>query len=182
MPPSGGHLTARRGSPSMRPSRKYIVTSVTLILTLFSPFAARRRDQGVASLDPLRGRVRLLALLTSVLLAVVLASAQDHSKNKLPIIDKITSSASHQAFSGIVESLDEKRNILNVNSVEGGATEIFPVKKSTPVVTADGTRLRPASLTPGTNIIVYFELHADHRTVKRIEILAGESKKQAPHS
>ncbi len=155
-----------------------------MIPILFSAFiAARRVARRALSLDALSVRSRPLVFLAPLLLlAVVLTSAQDHSKNKLPVIDKITSSASHQAFSGIVQSLDEKRNILNVNSVEGGATEIFPVKKSTPVVTAEGTRRKPASLTPGTNVIVYFELHADHRTVKRIEILAGESKKQAPPS
>jgi hypothetical protein len=117
-----------------------------------------------------------------LLLAALPAPAQDRSKEKLPVIDKITSASEHQAFSGTVQSLDEKRNILNVNSVEGGATEIFPVKKTTPVYTTDGYRRKPSNLTPGTNVIVYFELHADHRTVKRIEILASESKKQAPPS
>jgi hypothetical protein len=125
----------------------------------------------------------LLALVIPVLLlAASLSSAQDRPKSKLPVIDKITSGASHQAFSGIVKSVDEKHQVLNVNAVEGGVTEIFPVKKNTHVIGPDGTRLKLDDLVPGTNIIVYFELRADRRSVKRIEILSSESKKQAPPS
>jgi hypothetical protein len=81
-----------------------------------------------------------------------------------------------------VQSLDEKHNILNVNAVEGGVTETFPIKKNTHVITAAGTRIRLSDLAPGANVIVYFELRADHRNVTKIEILTNESKKQAPPS
>jgi hypothetical protein len=125
----------------------------------------------------------LLALvIPGLLLAASLGSPQDRPKSKLPVIDKITSGASHQAFSGIVKSVDEKHQVLNVNAVEGGVTEIFPVKKNTRVIGPDGSRLKLDDLVPGTNIIVYFELRADRRSVKRIEILSSESKKQAPPS
>jgi hypothetical protein len=124
----------------------------------------------------------LALVIPGLLLAASLSSPQDRPKSKLPVIDKITSGASHQAFSGIVKSVDEKRQVLNVNAVEGGVTEIFPVKKNTRVIGPDGSRLKLDDLVPGTNIIVYFELRADRRSVKRIEILSSESKKQAPPS
>jgi hypothetical protein len=116
------------------------------------------------------------------LLAAGMALAQERSKPKLPVIDKITSASLHQAFSGSVQSLDEKHNILNVNSVEGGVTETFRIKKTTHVFTAAGARIRLSDLAPGANVIVYFELRADHRNVTKIEILTSESKKQAPPS
>ena len=108
--------------------------------------------------------------------------AQEHGKSKVPVLDKITSSAMHQAFSGIVQSFDDKHNTLNVNSVEGGVTETFPLKKLGYAYAPDGTRRRVNELTPGTNVIVYYDLHADRRNVSRIEILAHESKKPAPPS
>jgi hypothetical protein len=121
-------------------------------------------------------------VISGLLLAASLASAQERTLSKVPVIDKVTSTASHQAFTGTVQSLDEKHNVLNVNSVEGGVTEIFPIKKSTHVLGPDGSRLKLGDLVPGSNVIVYFELHADRRSVKSIEILPGESKKQAPPS
>ncbi len=146
-------------------------------------FASQAVRIGAACGDRLRrvtSRGAILILL--ILVAVGLAAGQMTSKPKVPVIDKIGSGISRQAFSGIVQSLDEKRNILNVSAVEGGVTEIFPVKKGTTVSTVDGARRKLSDLVPGTNVIVYFELRADHRTVKRIEVLARESKKQAPPS
>ncbi len=131
---------------------------------------------------PSRTALRLTIAVAGILLTAFGALGQERPKAKVPVIDKIGSGISHQAFSGVVQSLDQKRNVLNVNSVEGGATEIFPVKKSTSVSTVDGARRKLGDLVPGTNVIVYFELRSDHRTVKSIEILAKESKKQAPPS
>jgi hypothetical protein len=134
-------------------------------------------------LRPVRRAGFLPALvIPGLLLAASLGFAQDRPKSKLPVIDKITSGASHQAFSGIVKSLDEKHEVLNIDAVEGGVTEIFPIKKNTRVIGPDGSRLKLDDLAPGTNVIVYFELRADRRSVKRIEILSSESKKQAPPS
>jgi len=128
----------------------------------------------------------IVALVAAALLGLGLAAvhvaAQERGKSKVPVLDKITSSAMHQAFSGTVQSFDEKHNTLNVSAVEGGVTETFPLKKSTYAYTPDGTRIKVNDLAPGTSVIVYYDLHQDHRTVSRIEILAHESKKQAPHS
>lgn len=122
-----------------------------------------------------------LVALAVALLSAGMVRAQE-SKPKVPGLDKIISSAEHQAFSGIVESLDAKHYILTVNAVEGGVTETFPVKKSTHVFTTAGDRIKLSDLTPGANVIIYYELHADHRTVTKVEILTRESKKQAPPS
>ena len=64
--------------------------------------------------------------------------------------------------------------------MEGGATETFPLKKGAHAYTTKGARIKVADLAPGTNIIVYYDLHADKRNVSRIEVLTQESKKQAP--
>jgi hypothetical protein len=126
-----------------------------------------------------------LALGLMVSFALGVAPAQQH-KRKVPGLDKITAGgARRQAFSGKVESLDLGRSILNVNTVQGGGTEIFPVKKGVHVMTADGDRLRLSALTPGTNVIVYYEQKGDRRTVKQIVVLAAaprEEKKPLPPS
>lgn len=116
-----------------------------------------------------------------LLLLVSTAWAQD-DKPKVPGLDKIISANEHLAFTGTVKSVDEKHNILSINSVEGGDTEIFPIKHSTHVETADGFRKKLAVLSPGTRVIVYYDQRADHRTVTRIELFASEAKKKEPHS
>jgi hypothetical protein len=105
--------------------------------------------------------------------------AQDH-KSKVPVIDKITAAAEHQAFTGVVQTFDDKHNMLSVNSVEGGATETFTLKKGAHAYTTAGTRIHVADLAPGTHVIVYYDLRADRRNVSRIDVLASESKKPAP--
>lgn len=119
-------------------------------------------------------------LLTALCLVGTLA-AQEERKRKVPaVLDKLTSGASEQAFTGTVESLDLHRAVLNVNAVQGGDTEIFPIKKSIRVATADGSKLKLASLTPGTKVLVYFEQKADRRTVKDIVVLATDAPKKEP--
>lgn len=114
------------------------------------------------------------------------ALAQDEHKHKVPVIDKLSTGSSHQAFSGKVLSLDKDRNILNVNTVQGGNTEIFPVKKGVRVSTADGERMKLRDLTPGTNVLIYFEQKREHRSVSEIVVLAPaaseEKKKSGPPS
>ena len=112
-------------------------------------------------------------------LTAPLSAQQDH-KPKVPMMDKITSAAEHQAFTGIVQTFDDKRNTLSVNSVEGGATETFSLKKGSRAFTTTGSRIHVADLAPGTHVIVYYDLRADRRSVSRIEVLTQESKKQAP--
>ena len=73
--------------------------------------------------------------------------------------------------------------MLKVNTVQGDHTEIFQVKKGASVYTAGGDKLELSELTPGTNVLVYFELKDEHRTVKEIVVLANapaEEKKSPP--
>jgi hypothetical protein len=106
-------------------------------------------------------------------------------KPRVPGLGRISGGSTRQAFSGVVQSLDMKHSILNVNTVEGGVTEIFPIKKNTDVVTADGDKLKLKDLKSGTNVLIYYTQKGDRRTVKQIVVLAGEpapAKKPAPHS
>ena len=124
----------------------------------------------------------LVAVVQTVLLVVCVASAQQEEKPKIPGLDKIIAANEHLAFTGSVKLVDEKHNTLSVDSVEGGDTEIFPIKHGTHVLTADGFRKRLDVLSPGTRVIVYYDQRADRRTVTRIELFASESKKKEPHS
>jgi len=109
--------------------------------------------------------------------------AQEQHKSKIPVFDKITSGGtSHQEFSGIVKSVDLKSEVLNVDSIQGNDTEIFPIKKKVQVFTADGDKLKLAKLKPGTNVLVYYEQKGDHKTVTQIVVLAGGAKKKTPPS
>jgi hypothetical protein len=105
---------------------------------------------------------------------------------KIPVLDKITfGGPTQQAFSGIIKSVDLESEVLNVNNVKGSATEIFPIKKKTHIVTADGDKVKLATLKPGSNVLIYYEQRGDHKTVTRIVVLAGgEAKKkdQSPPS
>jgi len=107
---------------------------------------------------------RLAVTVPAILLLIGTASAQEE-KPKVPGLDKIISANEHLAFTGTVKSVDEKHNILSIDSVEGGDTEIFPIKHSTHVETSDGFRKKLDVLAPGTRVIVYYDQHADRRTV-----------------
>jgi Cu/Ag efflux protein CusF len=144
---------------------------------------------------PLPGAARVLVpfrLLAAFSLALLLWSlpcrttlgAQEQHKSKVPVIDKITSGGpTHQQFSGIVRSIDLESEILNVDTVKGNVTEIFPVKKKVHVVTADGSKLKLTKLKPGANVLIYYEQKGDHKTVTEIVVLAGgEVKKKTPPS
>ena len=125
--------------------------------------------------------LRLVVVVAAALLAVCALPAQEE-KPKIPGLDKIINAQEHLAFTGSVKSVDEKHNILSVNSVEGGITEIFPIKHSTRVQTSDGYRKRLDVLTPGTQVIVYYDQRADHRNVTRIELFSSKAQKKEPHS
>lgn len=116
------------------------------------------------------------------LVLACVAFAQQDEKPKIPGLDKIIAANEHLAFTGSVKSVDEKHSILSIDSVEGGDTEIFPIKHGTHVLTSDGFRKRLDTLAPGTRVIVYYDQRADRRTVTRIELFASESKKKEPHS
>jgi hypothetical protein len=125
---------------------------------------------------------RVAVVLPALFLLVGSTSAQDEEKPKIPGLDKIISANEHLMFTGTVKSLDEKHNILSVNSVEGGDTEIFPIKHSTHVETLDGFRKKLNDVAPGLRVNVYYDQKSDHRMVTRIELFPSESKKKGPHS
>ena len=135
---------------------------------------------------PVRGRFLFLLFLALALLGWPLRSGlraqEDHKK--VPVIDKITSGApSQREFVGIVKSVDFESEVLNVDSINGKSTEIFPLKKKVHVVTADGDKLKLATLKPGTNVLVCFDQKGDHRTITRVVVLSGgPPKKKTPPS
>jgi len=192
-------LTGTSGSPRLHRVRKTLQTSASLnpLAALRPPPQNTRRDhppklQGRGALAVSWDCTTALWPWTILLLATVLTGsfwpgasrAQEH-KTKVPGLDKITGGPSQQAFSGIVESLDKQRKVLNVNTVTGGAIEIFPIKKNVHVATADGDKLTLAEVKPGANVLIYYEQKGDHRTVKEIIVLKGEpnpGKKSPPPS
>ncbi len=111
---------------------------------------------------------------------------QDAHKRKVPVVSKVISGSSHQAFSGRVESVDLERKLVNVNTVEGGNVEIFPFSKGVRVNSADGEKLQLHDLKPGTNVIIYFEQKGDRRMARQIVVLTtapvDEKKKSSPPS
>ena len=131
-----------------------------------------------------------LRIVAQLILGSVLAAfcapgvvrAQQEHKRKVPGLDKITGRPAEQAFSGIVQSLDLHHQLLNVNTVQGENTEVFPLRKGTRVATANGGRKRLSQLTPGTNVLIYYEQRGDRRTVKQIVVLgaAPAKDKKAP--
>ena len=136
-----------------------------------------------------RGILRRVPLLLAFLMicAMTLAAQgpqDDEQTGRIPLPTKKTLTGAHRAFSGKVESLDLKRKILIVGTVEGAATEIFPIKKGTSVSGAKGTKLKIEELTPGTNVIVYYDYRDGRRSVNEITVLAvnppKEEKKESP--
>jgi hypothetical protein len=119
-------------------------------------------------------------MLTFLALAAVRpAHAQDERRSKVPVIGKIAGGSTRQAFSGKVQSVDLKRKLLAVGTVEGSATEFFPVKKNVPVESAAGEKLKVNELSPGTNVIVYYEVKNDRRSVSQIVVLGtGDEQKE----
>ena len=122
------------------------------------------------------------ALLLLAMLMFVSAALAQQEKPKVPGLDKIIAANEHLMFTGKVKLLDEQHNTLSVSSVEGSDTEIFPIKHSTHVLTSDGFRKKLDVLSPGTQVIVYYDQRADHRTVTQIELYTSETKKKEPHS
>lgn len=128
------------------------------------------------------------ALILALFLGVMPGWAQGSRANEFPVVNKITKSThgdSRQAFSGKVQSLNMKRKILNVNTVDGGGTELFPISKETRVVTANGKKVEITDLTPGANVLIYYRQKSGRRHVREIVVLAAgprEAKKNSPPS
>ncbi len=122
-----------------------------------------------------------------LILGVRTGCGQQSEHKKLPGIDKLTSGASHQAFNGTIRSINKKDKIINVKTIEGANTEIFPLRTGIRIETAAGDRCGLDSLVPGTNVMVFFDQKNGERKVTRIEVLrapapAKEGKKSAPPS
>jgi hypothetical protein len=147
----------------------------------------RKRGRGSGTLCSLYSPAIALAIALAAYCGPAASGyAQEPHKSKVPGIDKITSGSSRLAFSGNVLSLDEKHDLLSVNTVQGGTTEVFPIKRGVHVSAANGARLKLNTLTPGTSVLVYYEQKAEKRTVTDIIVLsAGASpgkNKPAPPS
>jgi hypothetical protein len=129
----------------------------------------------------------LAALLISGTLIAAQGPDQDESMGRIPMPTKKTMTGTHRAFSGKVETLDLKRKVLIVATVEGGGSEIFPIKKGISVSGARGKKMKLQELSPGTNIIVYYDYRDGKRLVNEIMVLAvspakKEAKKESPPS
>lgn len=106
-----------------------------------------------------------------------LLHAQRH-KSKVPIVGKLTSGNTKQAYSGKVQSVDLKQKILNVDSLHGRESEIFPFKKNVRVESLNGNKMDLKKLTPGTTVLIYFDQRSGERTIKNIVVLSS-GKEQA---
>jgi hypothetical protein len=148
-------------------------------LRQFDVQAKRRAPERLLAAWRASRRPALLALTLFFLLGSALAQ-QD--KPKVPGLDKIIAANEHLMFTGKVKSVDIEHNTLSVSSVEGSDTEIFPIKHGTHVYTADGSRKKLDVLSPGTQVIVYYDQRSDRRTVTHIDLFTSETKKKEPHS
>jgi len=160
--------------PELTSNHQLGTSSITVIVARRCPTTGPSRR-----LVPRRFLVGVfLALLPWALPLRTTLQAQEEHK-KVPVIDKITSGGpSQQAFMGVVKSVDFESEVINVDNISGKSTEIFPIKKKIHVVTADGDKLKLATLKPGTNVLVYFDQKGDRRTVTRIVVLTGGSEKK----
>ncbi len=115
-----------------------------------------------------------LALCFACALFCAPAWGQLQGVSKLPGIGKITSPGSGQeCFTGSIQSLDRKQHVLNVSAVQSNDTEIFPIQKKVKISSAGGSKLKLASLTPGTNVVVCYEDKQGRRTVDQIIVLSS---------
>jgi predicted outer membrane lipoprotein len=119
----------------------------------------------------------LLAACAFALLPATPLHAQQH-KSKVPLVGKFGSGNRQQAYSGRVQSLDMKQMILNVNSLHGRDSEIFPFKKNVRVESVNGKKMTLSSLRPGSTVLIYFDQKSGERTIKNIVVLSS-GKKQA---
>ncbi|MGH9354549.1 MAG: hypothetical protein ACRD10_00285 [Terriglobia bacterium] len=120
------------------------------------------------------------------LLISATAFGQQPLGSKLPGIGKITSPGSgQQAFAGSVLSIDQQHHVLNISASPGNGAEIFPIQKKVKVSSVGGRKLKLAALTPGTNVIVYYQEKDGRRAVSQIVVLSSRTpaaKKKSPVS
>ena len=109
----------------------------------------------------------------------VLQGQEENRSTRVPLIGNVSGGSHRQAFSGIVQKMDVKRKLLLVETVEGGITEYFPVKKDFRVSMASGKKIKASELSSGTNVIVYFEVNEARRTVTDILVLGTMGGEQS---
>lgn len=143
------------------------------------PQASERggRSQAGHSGGRARGFLALLAAGTFIFCQALPLHAQGQTP-KIPIVSKLKTGKHQQAFSGTIQSLDIKQRILNVNSLRGHDTAIFPFKKNVRIENLNGNRMDAAKLAPGMSILIYFDQRSGERKIKNIIVL-GSGKKQA---
>jgi len=109
--------------------------------------------------------------------------AQDEQRStKVPLIGKVGGGTNRQAYSGKVQTVDPKRKLLVIDSVEGSHTEFFPVKGDFEVTVPGGKKTRVSELMPGTNIIIYYQVKNDRREVTAILILGSHTPEKEPEA
>ena len=107
--------------------------------------------------------------------AATLLGQDENRRTRVPLIGQVSGGSHRQAFSGIVQKVDIKRKLLLVETVEGGSTEYFPVKKNFRVSFPSGKKIKLSKLSSGTNVIVYFRVNNDDRRIVT-DIFVLESK------
>lgn len=118
-------------------------------------------------------RLPIFALCMVFAIAASPSPAQQLGRQKLPVLGKIgTNAPTKGAFTGIIQTLDRQSKVLEVSSVNGRNTAIFPITKKVKVSSIEGHKLKLTALTPGTNIVVNYEQHGDRRTVQEITVIA----------
>jgi hypothetical protein len=146
----------------------------------------RPGQQGAASTTNLLLALIFVASTCTFFPSTGAAQQGQGARSKLPVINKITSGGpTRAAFTGSVQSLNPKLKVLNVSTAGGQSTAIFPLGKKTKIADINGQKLKLAALTPGTNVIIYYEQSDARRTVEQILVLPGNSlqtKKKSPSS
>lgn len=94
-------------------------------------------------------------------------------KSKVPVLNKIIG-AQHMAFSGVVTSLDMKLKVLSVERSKYNDVNMFPFKKALRIEDADGKKLGPKALRPGTNVLIYYDQKAGERKITQVVVLGAE--------
>jgi hypothetical protein len=179
------------GNSRAEPFARYFAAGISggkvkrLLTKLFSALAgapvSRNENRSARGWAPLRVAALAVAAGIFASLPATTLRAQQH-KSKVPLLGKLAS-PNQEAYTGTVQSLNIKENILSVNSRQGRDTEIFPLKKDVRVEAVDGKRMQIENLTPGTSVLIYFHQKRGERTVKNIIVLdSGKKSGPSQHS
>lgn len=131
----------------------------------------------------LKGIAALFILPALCLLAPAQGRGQLPGHKKLPGLGKIESTGPTKGiFTGGVQTMDSQSKVLEVSSADGASSAIFPITKKVKVASIEGRKLKLASLTPGTNVIVHYQQQGGRRTVQEIIVVTeAPSKNHKEH-